>query len=207
MSLYQNKYRIETARLQGWNYVNAGAYFITICTKDRLHWFGSVDNGKMILSHIGLIVKDEWSKTPALRPDMNLMLDEFVVMPNHFHGIIFIGDNEYNRNAGDGRDAMHGVSNEQNDQQNRDAMHGVSTGTPTNPGTPNKFGPQFKNLPSVIRGFKSAVTAKARLNDPDFAWQERYHDHIIRDKESFTRIQNYIMNNPANWKQDKFFSL
>ena len=124
-TFFQKKYRISSARLQSWNYANAGMYFITICTKNREHYFGEivVDDRRdtmrgvstMNPTEIGKIAETEWLKTPALRPDMNLELGEFIVMPNHIHGIIFIGKNEYNR--GGGRDAMHCG----------DAMHGAST--------------------------------------------------------------------------------
>jgi REP element-mobilizing transposase RayT len=60
-------------------------------------------------------------------------------------------------------------------------------------------------LASIIRGFKIGVTQNARLINPRFAWQSRYHDHIIRDKTSFERIAAYIKNNPADWKKDKFY--
>ncbi len=68
----------------------------------------------------------------------------------------------------------------------------------------NKFGPQSKNLASIIRGFKIGVTKSARLINPDFAWQPRYHDHIIRDEKAYENISNYIRNNPKNWSKDKF---
>jgi len=172
---YQHKYRISSARLKEWNYGAEGSYFITICTKRREHFFGEIINNEMQLSYLGKVVEDEWLKTFELRPDMKLEMGEFIVMPNHFHGIIIIGENEYNTG--------------------RDAMHGVST-----------FGPQSKNLGSILRGFKSAVTTNARKRgNTDFNWQPRFHDHIIRDEASFERIQYYIANNPANWKNDKFY--
>ena len=138
---------------------------------------------------------------------MNLKLDEYKIMPNHIHGIIQIGDNEYNK-YDDGiiagcdcrcGDAVHG----------RDAMHGVSTTTTNNELTQNrenKFGPQRKNLSSIIRGFKSAVTTNARRINPYFAWQSRFYDHIIRDEKSLENIRRYIKNNPENWKGDEFNS-
>ena len=120
-NLFQNKYRISSARLQSWNYANAGMYFITVCTKNRECFFGEIviDRGRdamhcvstMNPTKIGKIAETEWFKTPQLRPDMNLELGEFIVMPNHIHGIICIGENEYNRDERRGRrDAMHGVS-------------------------------------------------------------------------------------------------
>ena len=194
---YHNKYRIPSARLQSWDYGSNAAYFITICTKNREHYFGEIVGDTMGLSTIGLQVEQEWIKTPAMRPDMNLELGNFVVMPNHFHAILIIGENKYNTEGGVIR---------------RDAMHGVSTGsnTPTDvndPTTTNQFGPQSKNLASIIRGFKSAVTTYAKINGIfNFAWQSRFHDHVIRNADSFERIQNYIANNPLNWKDDKFYS-
>jgi REP element-mobilizing transposase RayT len=115
----------------------------------------------------------------GLRPDMNLELGEFIVMPNHIHGIILIGENEYN--------------------SRRDAMHGVSTEYK------NQFAPQSKNIASIIRGYKSAVTIYARKNNIEFDWQSRFHDHIIRSMDDYAKISNYIINNPAKWLDDKFY--
>ncbi len=196
---YQNKYRIPSARLQSWDYGSNAAYFVTICTKNRKHFFGEIVEtivgtqciaspciaspciASLRPTEIGNIVEQEWIKTVELRPDMNLELGEFIVMPNHFHGIMIIGENCYNTMAC------------------RDTMHCVSTGT-------NQFGPQSKNLASIIRGFKSSVTTQAKKSgNAVFGWQSRFHDHIIRNARSFERIQNYIINNPSNWKGDKFF--
>lgn len=198
MTLFKNKYRIESFRLKNWDYRNAGAYFITICTKNRENYFGKIvdapihnvesqciaslqqphpqqPNNIMQSSQIGKIIENEWIKTPEIRPDMNLELGEFVVMPNHFHAILMIGQNEYNIQLG------HGEFN-------------------------NKFGPQSKNVSSILRGFKSAVTTASRLIDPDFGWQSKFHDHIIRNHEEYQRIENYIINNPKNWDEDKFYN-
>ena len=105
---YQNKYRIPSARLQTWDYGTTPIYFVTICTQNRRHYFGEIIDGKMQLSELGKLVETEWLKTPDIRPDMNLELVAFVVMPNHFHGVIIIGVNEYNSKTR--RDAMHRVS-------------------------------------------------------------------------------------------------
>jgi putative transposase len=146
---------------------------------------------------IGKIALNEWYKSVILRPDMNISLDEFTVMPNHIHGIICIGKNEFNSGVGS-RDAMHGVSTEQ---------HGVSTeqhGDNKVVDYKNKFGPQTKNLSSILRGYKSAVTTFAKKENIYFEWQERFHDHIIRSQEEYFKISNYIKNNPKSWLQDKF---
>ncbi len=174
---FKNKYRISSTRLKSWDYASKAAYFITICTQNREHFFGEIRNGEMILSEIGEIAINEWLKTIELREDMNIEIGEFVVMPNHFHAIIIIGDNNYNNN----------ISN-------------INNRLPK-----NQFGPQSKNLASIIRGFKSSITTHARkMGNTKFLWQPLYHDHIIRDSQSFDRIQKYIENNPKNWKEDKF---
>lgn len=191
--MFRNKYRIESARLKHWDYGCIASYFVTICTQDRICFFGDVVNAEMHLNEIGQIVQSEWLKTFEMRPDMNLEMGEFVVMPNHFHAIIGIGENEYNTQR---RDAMHGVS----------TMHCVSTSdNDTTAIHKNKFGPQSKNLASIVRGFKSSVTKIARQIHADFAWQSRFHDHIIRDQKSFDHIANYILTNPLNWPSDQFF--
>ena len=186
MDKYQKKYRIHSTRLPNWNYGNASLYFVTICTQKMVHFFGEIVEEEIILSEIGGIVKTEWLKTFMLRPDMNLWIGEFMIMPNHFHAIIGIGSNVYNTENGD---AKHG-----------DAKHRVSTIVP------NQFGPQSKNLASIIRGFKSSVSILARKTNPDFHWQTRFYDHIILNDKSFQTISDYIINNPTNWNKDKFFN-
>jgi putative transposase len=182
--LFRGKYRIPSTRLLTWNYASAGLYFITICTKNRRHYFGEVIQGEVHLSALGYIVFEEWMKTPIIRQDMNLQLGEYVVMPNHFHAIIGIGPNNFNSGT-----------------VGRDAMHRVSTNT-TNTTHQNSFGPQFKNLASIICGFKSIVTTYAKRNSLDFQWQPGYHDHIIRNETAFQNISHYIQNNPINWQKD-----
>ncbi|MCZ8198203.1 MAG: transposase [Flavobacterium sp.] len=188
MTKFKNKYRIEPARLKNWDYAKSAAYYITICTANRKHFFGKIENEEMMYSEIGKIVELEWLKTPDIRPDMNIELGEFVVMPNHFHGIVFIGDNEFNGE----RDGERGGG--------RDAMHLVSTDDIYT----NKFGPQSKNVSSIIRGFKSAVTIHARNINPEFGWQPRFYDRIIRDAKSYEVISKYIINNPKKWFEDAF---
>jgi len=198
MEKFKSKYRVESTRLRNWDYGTPGFYFITICTRNREHFFGEIENGEMFLNNLGSVANEEWIKNPKIRPDMNLELGEFVVMPNHFHAILIIGENNFNSLRND-------ATNRSGNR--RDAMHGVSTNTTTNdPNTAsNKFGPQSKNLSSIIRGYKSSVTTYAWKNNMDFAWQSRFYDHIIRSQDEYIRILNYIRNNPANWKNDKFY--
>ena len=165
---YRNKYRIPSTRIPWFDYGSNAAYYITICTKRRKPYLGSIENDKMILSEIGDIVRKEWHKTPLMRPELNLYMDDLVIMPDHIHGIIIR------------RDAR------------RDARPGVST----NVRIINQFGAQSNNIPSIIRGIKSTVTTRARIINPGFGWQTRYYDHIIRNRKDYERILEYLNKHP-----------
>ncbi len=207
MEKYKNKYRIPSTRLRNWNYSNNAIYFITIITKNRKHFFGEIvkttklpQSKQIHLSEIGEIAQNEWCKTPKIRPDMNLKLLEFIVMPDHFHGIIVIGKNEFNGGMGKG------VVGLKNDVVVGDARHCASTlitncdyGKRNILPYKNTFSFQTKNLASIIRGFKSAVTIQARKVNPSFAWQPRFYDRIIRTNESYQATANYIKMNPTKW--------
>ena len=88
---YLNKYRIPSARLQTWDYANDGAYFITICTMDRRHFFGQVKNGEMILTNADVIADILWHEIK--HHNINIELGEFIVMPNHIHRILILDGN------------------------------------------------------------------------------------------------------------------
>ncbi len=173
--LFKNIYRIPSARLKHWNYAHEALYFVTICTKNRAPYFGEIQDTILHPTVIGKTAHSEWYKSIELRPDMNLKLGEFVVMPNHIHGIIIIGENKYNQHTNDHKNSQ------------------------------NQFAPQSKNLGSIIRGYKSAVTTYARKNNLVFDWQSRFHEHIIRSLDEHHRISQYIRNNPEQWSKDRFY--
>jgi len=182
---FRNKYRSDTIRLKNWDYSSNGYYFITICTKDRWPYFGEIKSGGIEASGIGKIADQCWRDIPSHFPFV--VLDQYVIMPNHVHGILVIDNN--NRENGDGCFV---------EAQNFAPLQGASKSPQT-----NKFGPQSKNLASVIRGFKIGVKKWATINNIDFAWQPRFYEHIIRDNQSLNRIRNYIVNNPLNWEKDR----
>ncbi|NBC83048.1 MAG: transposase [Bacteroidetes bacterium] len=213
MTKFKNKYRIESARLQNWDYGWNASYFITICTQQREHYFGEIENNEMILSEMGRMAEKFWHEIPKHFPFTQL--DAFVVMPNHVHGIIVIDKNGndgggngdgHGNGGGDGNGDGHG------NVETRQCL--VSTTNPTanptsNPTTKTigqkRFQNQGKNtLSSIIGSYKSVVTKNARIIHADFGWQSRFHDHIIRDDASYQRIKNYIINNPKKWNDDKF---
>ena len=211
-------YRIESARLKHYDYGSNGGYFVTICTKYMKPYFGEVRCGIMGLSELGCQAWGCWYDIPNHFPFV--VLDEFVVMPNHVHGVLFIdkkngigpktvqtqnnGDDDNNRqsvqtqNVGDG-DKIHNSVKTQNIASLRNNEMKKFSQSKF-----NQFGPQSNNLASIIRGFKIGVTKFARQKQIDFHWQPRYHDRIIRNELALNRIRNYIKNNPKKWKEDKF---
>jgi REP element-mobilizing transposase RayT len=222
MDKFQNKYRIPSARLQSWDYGANGAYFITICTAHREHYFGEivdipVETPKlgvstvptMQLNEIGKLAEQFWMEIPNHFPFIEL--GNFVVMPNHVHGILIIDKNDNGLvDSVDSVDSVVetpnlGVSTEKpnanvnvNANTNADANKTNRTAAASEKWKPNTIG-------SIVNQYKRICTINARKIHADFEWQTRFYDHIIRDSAEFERIQNYIANNPLNWKDDKFY--
>ena len=177
MDKFQNTYRIPSSRLQHWDYRWTGAYFITICTKDKQHYFGDIENDKMKLSNVGILADVYWHE--ITNHTKNVELGEFAVMPNHIHGILILNDDT------NGIKMQHAINKHKH-------MSNIS--------------PKSNSISTIIRSYKSAVTKHAHHLGFEFQWQDRFHDHIIRNEDSFQTITNYIINNPANWQVDKFYN-
>ena len=174
---FKNRYRSASARLANWDYSSNGAYSITICTENRKHYFGEIINAKMKFSPIGEYANKCWIDIPNHFP--HFYLDEFIVMPNHIHGIVMIEK----------------PCNDGNSKTNQNDV------TPKHP----RFRNQGRNTISAMVGsFKSAVTKYCNENKLPFGWQSRFHDHVIRDADGLFAIRNYIRHNPANWTNDEF---
>ncbi len=187
---FQGKYRIASVRAS-WHDYRCGAYFVTVCTKDREHYFGEIKNdgngnAEMKLSPIGEMADECWRAIPQHFPNVQIPL--WVVMPDHIHGIVIIDDFVETQNIA----SLH--DNETDQTQNFASLHDNES---------NKFGPQSKNLASVIRGFKIGVSKFARQNNIPFSWQSRYYDRIIRDSAEMNHIAEYIENNVAEWVENK----
>ncbi|MFA4830980.1 MAG: transposase [Patescibacteria group bacterium] len=220
--LFRNKYRTQTTRLSGYDYSQPGYYFITICTQNRICYFGHIINGKMVLNKNGEIVKNELLKTEKMRP--NVKLDEWIIMPNHIHVIIVVGEiiemnGKYILDVWtDNCVATVRVEAHCNGRVRVEAhcnapLHEPppyqppQSNQPSPPRQPyqNKFGPQRNNLASIIRGFKSTTTKQinqiTKFNY--FAWQPRFYDHIVRNEKSLNNIRYYIRQNPAKWWRDR----
>jgi putative transposase len=203
--LYQNKYRTDSVRINHHDYLN-GLYFVTICTHHYKNLFGDVKNGQMQLNEIGEIIKTEWKKTATLRP--NVKLSEFVIMPNHFHGIILIKniDDEKNISHRNSEEINYeDISHKEFEKDNgRDVTRYVSTEHINNQMA--KISPQCNSLSTIIRLFKSSCTREIRkIGFNDFKWQPRFYEHIIRNDKEYNNIQNYIIENPQKWENDKYY--
>jgi putative transposase len=176
MTLYNNKYRIESTRLKGWDYTNSGMYYITICTANMKKFFGNIKNGEVDLNNEGRIVEAEWENTAIKRS--NVILDEFVVMPNHFHGIIAI-----EKEIG---------------QSSLETTHRVVSTKGSKTLKPGSLG-------SIVGQFKSKCTKRIWEFNGQFKWQGRFHDRIIRNEKELDNIRAYIHYNPLKWNDDEFY--
>jgi putative transposase len=180
------KHHRRSIRLKGYDYSQAGLYFITICVQDRACLFGEIVHGKMILNDAGKMVENEWLKIPQRFP--NVHLHEYMVMPNHFHAIMEIVG------------ATLVVA--QNDMGQPHLVQPQGIAPTDKPKTVGDMVGAFQSIVTVeyIRGVKQLgwTPFNGKL------WQRNYWEHIIRDEPSYHRISNYIINNPKNWKDDKF---
>ena len=216
MTLYQNKFRVETTRLKNWNYASDGWYFITICTKGRENIFGIIEHGIMILNQYGRIVEQCWFDLP--NHYFNLILDAFVIMPNHLHGIMIIDNTRetiVSVNGGGGvsingvETGLKPVSTDTQPNMNTQPQPQPQPNTDTQPQPNTQPQPQSSTNQHGIFEFVRALKtfSSRRMNEFDNTagksrWQSRFHDHIIRDEEELHRIQQYIFNNPSTWEKD-----
>jgi REP element-mobilizing transposase RayT len=172
----------KSIRLKNYNYSQPGAYYVTICAQNRKCLFGEIYDGKMVLNEYGEIVQKEWRRTEKIRK--NIELDKFIIMPNHIHGIINIVGTHCNVPL-----------------QNHD--------TPSHNHV-EKFGHSTPNsIPTIIKLFKSTTTRQINVirNTPGVrVYQRNYYERIIRNKFGLNRIRRYILDNPANWENDKYYT-
>ncbi|TCT09108.1 transposase [Paralcaligenes ureilyticus] len=180
--------RHRPPRLPGYDYSQAGAYFITLCTHHRMLLFGQIENGQMRPNNAGLMVADVWETLPRLFPD--LALDGFTIMPNHIHGILFISP------------PRHAFPFSQKGLA-------LPVGDDPRSGHIRAKGPH--TIGNIVGAFKSLSTLRYINNVktshwPSFEgrlWQPNYYEHVIRNESNLTQIRTYIANNPAQWSLDR----
>ena len=164
----------HSIRLKGYDYSQAGAYFVTICVHERECLFGEIVDGAMQVNEFGRITAEEWTRTAEIRKEIEL--GDFVVMPNHFHGILIFPASPSRK------------------------------GTTRHAPMIEQFGkPVAGSLPTIVRAFKSAVTKRINIfrETPGYpVWQRDYYEHIIRNDADSCRITDYIATNPQRWAED-----
>ncbi len=200
MDKYRNKYRIKSHRMPDWDYSGNGVYFLTIVTQNRVCNLGVINNGKIKLSDFGKIVETELLKSFEIRDE--LILDEYIIMPNHLHVIIVLNKSGYGLHGAHG---THGTHVE---------THGRASLQSPQQSPQQKLIRLPKSISSFLAGFKSSVNTKIdnyiddyqldmpKYNRNNHFFQSNYHDRVIRNKKEYERIKNYIINNPKNWKND-----
>ncbi len=182
MTLFKNKYRIESTRLRGWDYGAAGYYYLTICTNNRTHFFGHIINNDIQLSPIGKIVAEEWQKTETIRD--NVVLDQWVIMPNHMHVILVLTHKIEPHTTG--VEPHRGCGSESDKPKKPMPKRPANT------------------IGSIMAQFKSVCTKRIRkAGFTDFEWQRGFYDRIIRTEESLHKARHYIMTNPERWAKDR----
>ena len=172
MKCESQEYHRRSIRLKDYDYSQTGGYFITICSHNRECLLGGIENGQMMLNAYGRIVMREWSKTDKIRTDVQM--DNFVVMPNHIHGIIVV---------------CRGVS-----------QYAPTESTPSRFKSPSQtIGAIVRGFKSAV-----AKQINLLRNTPGLpVWQRNYYEHIIRDEKELSRLRGYIINNPLQWQLDR----
>ena len=186
MKYNPNLHHRQSICLKGYDYAEAGEYFVTIRTHDRGNVLGRIRNENLILSEVGTIVKEEWMKTPEVRS--NVDLDEFVIMPNHVHGILVIRDE---RKGGEVfvRGNGNSPTRENKSSQGRTPFRSPSA-----------------TVGAIVRGFKGATTKRVNelFGTPERPlWHRNYYEHVVRSEKDLERIREYIRLNPTRWPTDE----
>ena len=178
MTLFKETYRIESARKPYWDYSCPGWYFVTVCTQNRRLLLGKVVDDAVDLSAIGRYTTACWQEIPTHHHDVEI--DEFIVMPNHVHGIIVLTGPERLPTL-----------------RRRDQIKQITELSAVHP--------QPGSLGAVVGSVKAAVSYWCGTHNFEFGWQPRFHDRIIRGKNSLKAVREYIRENPINWRKDTLF--
>jgi len=179
------EFKTKSMRLKYWDYSTPWWYFVTISTQNHKNYFGEIVNGKMYLNQIGEIAQHEWIKTAELRK--NVELDEFIIMPNHMHGIIILNENKV--------ETRRGVSEE--------VLPSQETRPSVSPQLREFSKPIKDSLSTIINLYKGSVTKECNYQKHNFKWQPKFYDRIIRNEKELFNICRYIQQNPLKWEIEK----
>jgi REP element-mobilizing transposase RayT len=187
----------RSIRLKGYDYSQAGLYFVTICVQNRECLFGKITNNEMILNDAGKVVQQCWLEIPQHFPDA--IFHEYIIMPNHIHGIVeLVGAKNFspescaNDNIGTPESCANNAITGAPESCANDTRAKIFSPLP--PGTSRTIG-------SIIRGFKIGVTKRLVFS----VWQRNYYEHIIRNEHDYLYISNYIIHTSEEWLDDKFY--
>lgn len=176
MTLFHDRFRIESSRMPGKDYADPGMYFVTMCTRGRVRWFGEIRHGIMGLSDVGCIVAQEIQRTQMVRS--NVQLDAWIVMPDHIHIMVELLPN---------------VSGDIVETCRRHVSTRVAIIIPLCRPRPSSVG-------SIVNHIKSISTKRIwSMGYRDFAWQPRFHDSILRTGHAVDAVRAYIRRNPVVW--------
>lgn len=191
MPQYHDHYS-DSLRREHWDYRQSAWYFITICTDRRPPYFGEVHNGIVGLTATGCVTAQYWQKIAELNE--RAVLDAFVVMPNHVHGLLgLLPTPEASLDSNDASSKISHSSPEKEAFSRSDVDQHMSS-----------ISPEAGSVSTILRSYKSAVTKRVRSSiRTDFGWQSRFDDHIVRSRQAFHHIRRYIQNNPARWERDR----
>ena len=166
------EYHRRSIRLKEYDYSQNGGYFITICTNGGECLFGNIVIGEMQLNKYGIIIRKEWLKTGEMRS--NLLIDEFIIMPNHLHGIIMIMDN----------------------------CRGTLQRAPTVEQFGKPVSNSIPTIIRLFKASTTKQINQVRHTSGTSIWQRNYYEHVIRNEEDLKQIREYIVNNPRKWELD-----
>jgi len=178
----------RSIRMRGWDCGAGGAYFVTIVSYERELLFGTVVDGAVALSPLGLIVHEEWVASGAIRREIGL--DLFVLMPNHVHGIVWIANDGSTSVGATGRSPR---------------VAGTDVRATGRSPLQSPRGPATRSLGAFVGGFKVAATTRINMlrgmpRAP--VWQRNYYERVIRDERELEVIRVYIQDNPGRWAED-----
>jgi len=183
---FEPEFNRHSIRLKEYDYSKPGGYFITICVQDRKSLLGEIVESQAKPSEPGIMVQKWWDRLPDKFERIDI--DEFVIMPNHIHGIIFIKDTV--------------------------GANQCVCPNPESPEPRNLGGHAGPPLPRIVQWFKTMTTNEYFQNVRDVNWpavyrrfwQRNYYEHIIRDERDLFNARKYILENPLKWEDDEFYS-
>ena len=235
MEKFQNKYRIPSARLPHWDYGHNAAYFITICTHNMEHFFGEIKNDEMHLYALGKFAAEFWLEIPTKFPFAKLDAFVIMPNHMHGVLIINKEEMPYAKKPAPARVETRLIASPTTTTPETRLIASLPASVTPPPATPPSAPVQTRliasiqgeapaqshenggiaglknpmlqeNISRMMRWYKGRCTFEIHKTHSRFAWQSRFHDHVIRDEKALERIRNYIVNNPYNWKKDKFHS-